>query len=102
MKNINQLVHERILILDGAMGTLIQQYDLSEKDFHPKKVKILFSQHTGAPSIPNVQAGDSVAVGQVIAVPAENALSNTIHASINGKVLLVNKEFALIEEQKEA
>ncbi len=75
---------------------------LSEKDFHPKKVKILFSQHTGAPSIPNVQAGDSVAVGQVIAVPAENALSNTIHASINGKVLLVNKEFALIEEQKEA
>lgn len=32
-KTISQLVSERILILDGAMGTMIQQYNLNENDF---------------------------------------------------------------------
>ena len=32
-KTISQLVSERILILDGAMGTMIQQYNLKEEDF---------------------------------------------------------------------
>lgn len=32
-KTIPQLISERILILDGAMGTMIQQYNLSEDDF---------------------------------------------------------------------
>lgn len=30
---INDLLKERILVLDGAMGTMIQRYDLSEEDF---------------------------------------------------------------------
>ena len=30
---ISQLVRERILILDGAMGTMIQGYGLGEDDF---------------------------------------------------------------------
>ena len=47
MKNINQLVHERILILDGAMGTLIQQYDLSEKDFRGELFKEVAGQLKG-------------------------------------------------------
>lgn len=38
MKNtISQLVLERILILDGAMGTMIQQYNLTEKDFRGER-----------------------------------------------------------------
>ncbi|KAA6323482.1 Methionine synthase, partial [termite gut metagenome] len=32
-KPLQQLISERILILDGAMGTMIQQYNLSEEDF---------------------------------------------------------------------
>ncbi len=43
---IRQLLKERILILDGAMGTMIQQYKLEEEDFrneqlkdHPKPLK---------------------------------------------------------------
>ena len=31
-KTISQIVSERILILDGAMGTMIQQYNLKEED----------------------------------------------------------------------
>lgn len=32
-KNLNQLAQEKILILDGAMGTMIQKYKLTEEDF---------------------------------------------------------------------
>ena len=46
MKDIKQLLNERILILDGAMGTMIQRYNLEEEDFrkgwfedHPHKLK---------------------------------------------------------------
>lgn len=33
MKTIDQLLKERILIMDGAMGTMIQRYPLTEADF---------------------------------------------------------------------
>ena len=33
MKSLIELISQRILILDGAMGTMIQQYNLSETDF---------------------------------------------------------------------
>ena len=35
MKTIEELASQRILILDGAMGTMIQRLGLSEEDFHP-------------------------------------------------------------------
>jgi len=35
--SIETLVRERILILDGAMGTMIQQYNLTEEDFRGKR-----------------------------------------------------------------
>jgi 5-methyltetrahydrofolate--homocysteine methyltransferase len=33
MANIKEILAERILVLDGAMGTMIQRYKLEEKDF---------------------------------------------------------------------
>ena len=33
MKNIEKILSEKILVMDGAMGTMIQTYDLREKDF---------------------------------------------------------------------
>ena len=45
-RNIYREIEEHILILDGAMGTMIQKYKLEEKDFrgerfidHPKQLK---------------------------------------------------------------
>ena len=32
-KTIREIVKEKILILDGAMGTEIQKYNLTEEDF---------------------------------------------------------------------
>lgn len=37
MNTLGSLVRERILILDGAMGTMIQQYNLQEEDFRNER-----------------------------------------------------------------
>jgi 5-methyltetrahydrofolate--homocysteine methyltransferase len=39
MKNIRELLNERILIIDGAMGTMIQRYKLSEADYRGERFK---------------------------------------------------------------
>jgi len=36
--NIKELLNKRILILDGAMGTMIQRYKLDEKDFRDESL----------------------------------------------------------------
>jgi 5-methyltetrahydrofolate--homocysteine methyltransferase len=38
-KNIQECLNERILIIDGAMGTMIQQYKLEEKDYRGERFK---------------------------------------------------------------
>jgi len=40
-QTLKQLVRERILVLDGAMGTMLQQYNLEEGDFRGER----FAQH---------------------------------------------------------
>ena len=37
MATLKQLIDERVLILDGAMGTMIQRYNLSEQDFRGER-----------------------------------------------------------------
>ncbi len=39
MNNIRQILENRIMVLDGAMGTMIQLQNLSENDFRGKKYK---------------------------------------------------------------
>src|SRR3954470_18121327 len=39
MHNIEQLLNDRILIIDGAMGTMIQCYKLSEADYRGERFK---------------------------------------------------------------
>lgn len=39
MKNIRDLLNERILIIDGAMGTMIQRYKLTEADYRGERFK---------------------------------------------------------------
>ena len=36
---LQKLTQERILVIDGAMGSLIQQYKLTEKDFRGERFK---------------------------------------------------------------
>jgi 5-methyltetrahydrofolate--homocysteine methyltransferase len=39
MKDIRSLLKERILVIDGAMGTMIQRYKLSEADYRGERFK---------------------------------------------------------------
>ena len=38
-KNIRDLLNERILVIDGAMGTMIQRYKLTEADYRGERFK---------------------------------------------------------------
>ena len=37
--DIREILRERILIIDGAMGTMIQQHKLSEEDYRGEEFK---------------------------------------------------------------
>jgi 5-methyltetrahydrofolate--homocysteine methyltransferase len=39
MTNIQQEIQKRILVLDGAMGTMLQRYNFSEEDFRGERFK---------------------------------------------------------------
>ena len=39
MKNIQEVLKERILVLDGAMGTMLQRHKFTEEDFRGEKFK---------------------------------------------------------------
>lgn len=62
------------------------------------KVKIMMSQHIGAPAIPVVKNGTKVKRGDVIAKPG-NGLSVAIHASIDGIVREVTEKYVVITER---
>lgn len=62
-----------------------------------KKVRIMLSQHIGAPASAVVTAGQQVSRGQVIAEPGKG-LSVAIHASIDGIVTEVNEKYVVIEK----
>ena len=62
-----------------------------------KRVKIMLSQHIGAPASAVVKSGDKVEMGQVIAEPGKG-LSVAIHASISGTVTEDNDKYVIIEK----
>ncbi len=43
LEQLTQTLRERIVVLDGAMGTMIQSYELSENEFRGER----FQNHTG-------------------------------------------------------
>lgn len=60
------------------------------------EVKIMLSQHIGAPAAACVNVGDSVKVGDVIGAAA-NGLSVNIHSSVDGVVKEVTKDYIIIK-----
>lgn len=64
---------------------------LTDKEVPAKRVRILTSQHIGAPARPVVQVNDTVKKGQKLAEAAEG-LSVAIHSSIDGIVEKVSEK----------
>ncbi len=73
----------------------LQPEDFWRKEQRIRKVKILLSQHIGAPAVPTVEKGAQVKCGQRIADPAQG-LSVGIHASVDGRVQEVTERYIVI------
>ena len=62
MKNgLNDIIRERVLILDGAMGTMIQTYNLSEEDFRGERFADFQGQMKGNNDVLNLTRPDVIA-----------------------------------------
>ena len=61
-----------------------------------KEVKILLSQHIGAPAQAVVKAGQFVKAGELVAAAADG-LSVNIHASVDGQIKEVTDRFIIID-----
>lgn len=64
---------------------------LTETTFEPDMVRIPLHQHSGAPALPVVKLGQMVERGELIGEIPENALGARIHASISGKITMIDK-----------
>lgn len=60
MKNISELLQERILLLDGAMGTMIQRYNLTEENFRGDRFKEHKSDLKGNNDLLNITQPDII------------------------------------------
>ena len=77
----------------------LSRYDvdapLSDNAMETKEVKIMLSQHIGAPAVAVVKKGQQVQAGEMIA-KANDGLSVAIHASVAGTVKEVSEKYILI------
>lgn len=60
MATLENIIKERILVLDGAMGTMIQHYDLKEEDFRGNRFKDVPGLMKGNNDILNITRPDII------------------------------------------
>ena len=81
----------------------LKKYDvpapLTEETVECKKVRVPLDRYIGAPAKAVVSVGDTVECGQIIGEFSEKALSVNVHASIGGKVTVVNDKFIEISSK---
>ena len=61
MRGISEIIKERVLVLDGAMGTMIQTYNLSEEDFRGERFGNFKGQMKGNNDVLNLTRPDVIA-----------------------------------------
>jgi Na+-translocating ferredoxin:NAD+ oxidoreductase RnfC subunit len=86
----------RRLIARLGLGEFSNTGPLLDREFSPRKVKVLLKQHAGLPAVPVVKCGDRVRVGDLLAAPEKGKLGARIHSSIDG-VATVTKDAVFIE-----
>ena len=69
---------------------------MDEKEIKPKSVKILLSQHIGAPDEAIVARGDKVEAGQQIAKAQDGKLGVNIHTPFAGTVAKVTDKYVKV------
>ena len=84
--------------LKERLGLTVYDVDapLIDVEVKPEKVKVMLSQHIGAPAELNVKVGDKVKAGDIIGKCAEDKLCVPVHAPINGTVSTAESNFVVI------
>lgn len=70
---------------------------LDETEVKPKTLKIMLSQHIGAPSVLNVKTGDKVKAGDIVGMCAEDKLCVPVHSPVSGSVKEADVGFVIID-----
>ena len=60
MGSIWQEIEKRILVLDGAMGTMVQDYNFSEEDFRGERFKDYSSPLKGNNDLLSITQHDAI------------------------------------------
>ena len=94
-----RLVPSARLIARLGLKVFDKKAPMKEVTINSDIVKILTSQHVGAPCIPCVKIDDYVEEGQVIGSIPEKSLGATIHASISGVITEITDEFISIRRE---
>ena len=92
----SRLVPSHRLIARLGLSRFDAPAPMTDETVEPSEVRIMLSQHVGAPAQPVVQVGDQVTVGQMIGKIPEDALGAAVHASINGQVVEVTDKYIAI------
>lgn len=81
----------------------LSKYDvpapLDEKELPAESVKIMLSQHIGAPAAAAVKQGDIVSAGDVIGNAPEDKLSVSVHTPISGRIAAVTERYVIISKK---
>ena len=89
-------------VLIGSMPVANHAEAADLVDWSPTSVpavRLLLSQHTGAPARPTVAVGDRVRAGDLVGEIPEGKLGAQVHASIDGTVVHIDRSEIRIEER---
>lgn len=73
-----------------------QDAPLNENEIKPAKLKIMLSQHIGAPCEVTVKKGDKLTAGQIIGKASDDKLGTNVHAPYDCLVTEVNDKFVKV------
>ncbi|WFD11758.1 4Fe-4S dicluster domain-containing protein [Tepidibacter hydrothermalis] len=91
-----RLIPSKRLIARLGLYNFDKPAPMTEVDVNPEFIHISTRQHVGAPAVPIVCVGDYVELGQQIGKIPEGSLGATIHTSISGTIVEIEKDFIVI------
>lgn len=103
--NVDPMARYRLIPSSRLMDRLklrswYKEAPLTGEVYEPGEVRIKLRQHIGAPAVPVVRTGETVAAGQLIGEIPAGALGAGVHASISGIVTEVTPQAITISRGK--
>lgn len=98
MRNARRVPMSR---LTSRLG--LAQYDkpapLDEKELPAQSVKLMLSQHIGAPAVAAVKQGDRVTAGDTVGTVSADKLGVSVHTPISGAVTAATDKYVIISRK---